>query len=360
MVMDNPEAAFFADRARPGVTQMTQAGRSWQGRVPYRMLSLLVSGTLLALGIALVYRRIDWREVATVWTHLDPTLVMLATGIYWLQYPINTARLNRVILWLGNGSLSMPSPGFLFRLTCSSGFVAAAAPIGLAGDAARIAALRLFGGLSITDAARAALFDRVVGVQWICLIGLATLPLQGAAGIGRDIIIPQLIIFAGLTAAVGALLVLPKALGMIKGEFVAKIARVFTGYRSMLTPKRSAVQAVIALLNLASAGGALYLLLMAAGSTASVWLVVAFIPLLQLVNGLPFLYMGWGGREIAMAGTLGAASSLTVNETLAVSIAWGVVMIATGAVNGVFLIGDWHVDGEARAAAADLERSAGP
>ena len=84
------------------------------------------------------------------------------------------------------------------------------------------------------------------------------------------------------------------------------------------------------------------MLFLAAGSNVSPWLIAAFIPLLQLVNGLPFLYMGWGGRELAMASTLGAAGGLTMNETLAISIAWGVVLIMTAVVNGVFLIGDWH------------------
>jgi len=36
------------------------------------------------------------------------------------------------------------------------------------------------------------------------------------------------------------------------------------------------------------------------------------------------------------------AGGLTMNETLAISFAWGVVLIATGVVNGLFLIGDWH------------------
>jgi hypothetical protein len=43
-----------------------------------------------------------------------------------------------------------------------------------------------------------------------------------------------------------------------------------------------------------------------------------------------------------MASTLGVASGLTMNETLAISIAWGVVLITTGVVNGIFLIGDWQ------------------
>src|SRR4051794_17768357 len=141
-----------------------QRPHSWQGRVRYRLLSLLLSAALLGAGVAIVYHRIDWRNVTAVWARLDPKLVPLAIGVYWLQYPINSFRLHRVILWATERSPSgLPSLSFLFKLTCSAGFVAVAAPIGLAGDAAKIAALRAFGSLSITDAARCTLFDRVVG-----------------------------------------------------------------------------------------------------------------------------------------------------------------------------------------------------
>lgn len=317
--------------------------RSWRGRVPYRVLSLLASAALLAAGMAVVYQRINWRDVASVWTHLDPRLVAAAAFVYWLQYPINSFRLHRVILWISERAADAPPLRFLFRLTCSAGFVAVAAPIGLAGDAAKVAALRVFGRLSITDAARAALFDRVVGVQWISVIGLAALPAQAAAGIRSDILFVQLVLFTALIAGVGILLLLPRALGLIRHDSVAKLARVFAGYRAMLSPQRSAIQLVIALLNVISAWGALYLLLRAAGLQTDAWVVAGFVPLLQLVNSLPFLYMGWGGRELAMAATLGASSNLSASETLAVSIAWGVVLIITGAVNGVFLLGDWQI-----------------
>lgn len=54
-----------------------------------------------------------------------------------------------------------------------------------------------------------------------------------------------------------------------------------------------------------------------------------------------------------MAATLGAASSLTVSETLAVSIAWGVVLIVTGAINGIFLLGDWQLNRQRTHAQSD-------
>src|SRR4051794_38878486 len=283
-----------------------------------------------------------------VWTNLDPKLVALAVAIYWLIYPINAVRFHRVILWtMVRLPENAPSLKFLFRLTCSAGFLALAAPIGLASDAAKVAALRLFGDLSITDSARCALFDRVVGVQWIAVIGLATLALQWAAGIEREIVAAQLILFAGLIAGVGVLLALPWLLGFVRRHFLDRLAQVFIGYRATLSPQRAAIQLAIAMLNFVCGWGALYLLFHAAGLNIDVWLVGAFTPLLQLVNSLPFLYMGWGGRELAMSTTVGAASNLTVSQILAVSVAFGAVLIMTSAVNGIFLIGNWRQSGRA-------------
>jgi len=316
-----------------------------RGRTPYQLLSVLLSLVLLAAGIAVVYRRIDWRNVAEVWTKLDPGLVALAVAVYWAQCPWNTLRLERVIRWAtGRAASEMPRFGFLFRLTCSAGFVAVAAPVGLAGDVAKIAALRMFGTLSLTDAARCALFDRVIGVQWLCVAGLVSLPFQVAAGVPPHIVVPQLMVFAALVAAVAVLLILPRMLSLIRIAFVAKAARIFAGYDRLLLPGRSLVLMAIASVNILLSWATLYLLLRAAGLTVNPWLVAAFIPLLQLVNGLPFLYLGWGGREIVMATTLGTMGSLTVSETLAVSIAWGAVLIVSSALNGAFLIGNWRMD----------------
>ncbi|MEJ0075810.1 MAG: lysylphosphatidylglycerol synthase transmembrane domain-containing protein [Alphaproteobacteria bacterium] len=316
-------------------------------RVPYRLLSLLASGLLLVAGAVILYEKIDWHEVTAVWTNLDPKLVALAVAIYWLVYPINTFRFHRVILWtMVRAPENAPSLRFLFKLTCSAGFLALAAPVGLASDAAKVATLRLFGDLSVTDSARCALFDRVVGVQWIAIIGLATLPLQWAAGIEQKIVVAQVLLFAGLIAGVGVVLILPRLLGLIRHQFIDRLARVFVGYRAVLSPQRSAIQLIIGLLNLLCGWGTLYLLFRAAGLNVDPWIVGGFTPLLQLINSLPFLYMGWGGRELAMAATLGAAGNLTESQTLAVSAAFGAVLIMTSAVNGLFLIGDWRKSGQ--------------
>jgi uncharacterized membrane protein YbhN (UPF0104 family) len=122
-------------------------------------------------------------------------------------------------------------------------------------------------------------------------------------------------------------------------------------------PRRVGVQLAIAFVNFLFAWATLYFLVRAAGLTSDIWIIGSFIPLLQFINALPFLYMGWGGRELAMAATIGAYGNLSLDETLAISIAWGVVLILSSAVNGVFLLGHWRGGGE-HPKAVDLPASA--
>jgi uncharacterized membrane protein YbhN (UPF0104 family) len=170
------------------------------------------------------------------------------------------------------------------------------------------------------------------------------------ARIDQTVILGQLALFAALIAGVGVVLILPRLLGSIRHHLVDRLSRVFAGYRALLSPQRSLIQLLIAVLNLLFGWATLYLLFRAAGVTVNGWLVGGFVPLLQLINSLPFLYMGWGGRELVMSATLSAAGGLSVSETLAVSIAWGAVLLITSAINGVFLIGDWRASGKPPAA----------
>ena len=127
-------------------------------------------------------------------------------------------------------------------------------------------------------------------------------PIRLPRASGQQILVPQLVIFRGMIAGIGVLLVLPRVLGWIRNAFIDRIARIFAGLSpaalaaALLRPVRSSHWSTCS-----SSWGTLYLLLQAAGLNVNAWLVAGFIPLLQLVNGLPFLYMGWGGREIAMA-----------------------------------------------------------
>jgi DNA-binding transcriptional LysR family regulator len=51
-------------------------------QVPYRLLSIALSAALLGAGIAMMYHRIAWRDIASLWTRLDPLLVAAPHALY--------------------------------------------------------------------------------------------------------------------------------------------------------------------------------------------------------------------------------------------------------------------------------------
>jgi uncharacterized membrane protein YbhN (UPF0104 family) len=313
------------------------------GRPPYLgFLSLGMSGLLVAGGAFVMYRWISGPEILRLLRRLDWHWLIPALFFYWLQFPIAAIRMNRVIYWLmRRGSRPPPSFKLILKLTLSASFVSVATPISLMADAAKIGALKYFGHMSATHAIRCTLFDRVIAAQWMSLFALATLPAQWWLNVPANSIGVQFLVSAGFIAGIGILLFLPNMLGIFRHKMIAKIARIFTDYEMMFPPRRLLIQMLITLSNLVLVFISFYCLLRALGLNANLILIACFIPFLQLINGLPFLYMGWGGREIAMAATVGTVSGLSLNEALVVSATWGMTLIMASAVNGVSLLGDW-------------------
>jgi len=323
--------------------QIVETAGSQHLQLPVRSLSLGISALVIMIGGFLIYRRISAPEILGILLKLDWKWLVLALTAYWIQYPINSFRLERIVSWLWQPDSPRPTFKLILKATLSSGFIASAAPIGLIADAAKAGALRFFWGLSTMDAIRCILFDRVIAAQWMALFGLAVLPQEWTLDVSNTAIGIQLVVSVGIIIAIAILLLLPKALSIFNNNSMAMLALLFTGYRSMLFPRRSFVQMLIMLLNMIMVWLTLYALLRAAGLTINLWLVACFPPFLQLINSVPFLYMGWGGREVAMAVVLGPACGLSLNEALAVSAAWGGVMIVAGAVNGLFMLGGWQL-----------------
>jgi hypothetical protein len=134
----------------------------------------------------------------------------------------------------------------------------------------------------------------------------------------------------------------PAARTLFRNRILTKVSGLFAGYAAMLTLRRLLVQLAITSVNLALVAATLCVLLLAVGLTPHFWLVVAFAPFIQLINSMPFLYMGWGGRELAMTTTLGAVGGLSTSEALSVSAAFGLTLMMSAAVNGLVLLGDWR------------------
>lgn len=310
-----------------------------------RLVSLAsIGGSLLLLVLCgwFFYRRLDWRELATIWRHVNPGWLLLAVAVYWIQFVLITARFHWVLKWLSPGS-SDRIPGLVvLRLVCASGFVTAVAPMGLFGDLARFVGLRVLGKFSASMAIRATLFDRMIGLQWMAVAGLATLPFQVTAGVDRRVVLVEFLVFAGVCAAIVGAVTASKLFHLLPWRHVARLGGLFAGYATLLIPGRCLIQFGLAALGLAFASTALFVITRASGLEVSFLLTVLFMPVLQLINSVPFLYMGWGGRELAFVATIGTAAGLSATQALAVSSIWGIVLMVSAAINGVFLIGRWH------------------
>jgi uncharacterized membrane protein YbhN (UPF0104 family) len=312
--------------------------------LPSRSLAIVFSMLLVLAGGVLMYRRIEWSEIVAILLNQNWKWLFAAVVIYWVQFPINSYRLALVCRWLrGAGFPGVPPFKFILRVTLSASFIAVAAPVGIIADAAKIGALRFFGGISTMNAARATLFDRAVAAQWMAVFGLMALPVEAEQNVEILFIGIQGLFCGSVVAGIALLILLPRVLRMFKHPQIAKFALLFSSYPAMLQVRRSSVQALITVTNLTLVWTAIYCLGLASGLMMNLWLVAVFLPFLQLINSVPFLYMGWGGREFAVAAALGSAGGLSLNEALAISALWGMTMILSGAINGVFLLAEWRV-----------------
>lgn len=307
------------------------------------LLSIFLSIFLIIGGAFVMYRWISGPEILHMLRLMDWRWLLPAIFAYYLQYPMNAIRLYREIQWLTPPSATPPASfRLILKVTLSSGFISVTAPIGLMADAAKIGALRYLGNISTSQAIRCTLFDRIASAQWMALLALATLPLQWIWGVPMNSIGIQLLLSLGFLVAIVGLLFLPNMLRFINYGPLSKLANVLSGYALMFPVRRSVFLMAVSLANMVLVFITLYCLLRAISLTADLAVIACFLPFLQLVNGIPFLYLGWGGREIAMAATVGVASGLSLNQALVLSATWGVVLILAGAVNGLFVFGKWQ------------------
>ncbi len=301
--------------------------------------SLIGSLLIIAIGFWLVYRRVDWHDMQGIWSRVDVRLFALAVGVFWLQYFLLAARFHAVIRWLTPNGLGAALPfSLVFRIVCASGFVSAVAPIGLFGDVARFAGLKMTGGISTTAAARATVFDRIIGLQWICVAGLLALPWQAESGVDRRVMIGEGAVFFSVCLGIFFLNGLSKRMVMSPWPLLVRLGLTFVDYKALLLPRRSLLQFGLVLASIVSAGISLILVSVSLGFPAETRLFFQFLPLVLVVNSVPFLYMGWGGREFVFASTIGSAAGLKLTESLSISAVWGLVLVASAALNGLVLL----------------------
>ena len=68
------------------------------------------------------------------------------------------------------------------------------------------------------------------------------------------------------------------------------------------------------------------------------WYIVLYMPLIFFVSSLPIFYQGWGGREAIIIFAMGDLGTVTTAQSIALSIAFGVVVFIASLPGAVFWI----------------------
>jgi len=68
------------------------------------------------------------------------------------------------------------------------------------------------------------------------------------------------------------------------------------------------------------------------------WYILLYMPLIFFVSSLPVFYQGWGGREAVIIAAMGDLGHVTIAQSVALSVAFGVVIFIASLPGAVFWI----------------------
>jgi hypothetical protein len=293
------------------------------------------------LGAAWLWRdSIDLAAVGGRLASIDPLIAGLALLLYLGFSPLNAGRLKSVAFWAAGVRLPFLA---LLRVTCIGHFVAAAAPIGLLGDVAKVGLMRPLAGLTWRSSIQSVFCDRASGAVFCAGIGALLLPARLALGAPPAGLALEAGVFLLVLGGTALLLLVQPRLPASGAKFwqpvgwlLAALASLFDGAR------RIAEQAGFAGANILLTLGIVMLLARGMGIQAGALQIVQFVPVIILVTALPLLYLGWGGREMIMVSTLGALPGVAPSDALSLAIALGGLGILGAFPNGLALLTGWR------------------
>lgn len=293
---------------------------------------------LLAILFFFVGPRIEWTAAVGMLVTTAPWAVVAAVVFFWLNFAVSTERYRLI---LRNMPVRAPGFGPLYRLTFLSLFLAHFVAVGPAADVVRVGYGRFRLELPTVTVIESVVYDRVLALVGLAILGLMLLPLQIARGIPDVLWLAQLALW--LVSLGGIFFVTWGACAPViqRIPFLAGIARSVKGFLPAASGRGSLfLQIVLAVGYSATYGLVIWVLARGMGLNLDVLDMLQFSALILLVQSLPIFYMGWGARETVLVGTLGLAGILSSEQALAVSVATGAVFFLAsvpGAIVWLFL-----------------------
>ncbi len=304
---------------------------------PSKAAALLISIAILGVLSFGVYVKLDFGVILATWRKIDPLSIGAGVGFFFVFFAANTVRYQRLIFWTTAGR---PLFARLYQITFVALFVAHGAPVAALAEVARVAMMRVMTGLTVGDSIRTIIYDRVMGLIGIAAAGLVTLPVQAWIGVDSAVIGLQAGLLGGTALATAVVLAAchhPALRGRARLGVASEMARTFV--RAVTAaPRRLVLMAFLAGIYILICASVLWGLAQGMGLALGFTTLAVFTPVILLINNLPFLYVGWGGREAAVVATVGMSGDISPSEALALSVAYGLVFLIATLPGGVMLL----------------------
>jgi uncharacterized membrane protein YbhN (UPF0104 family) len=294
----------------------------------------LASSLLLLGAIFVLLRGNNLASLLQVWRRLD-SVSLFSAVICVLAMQLAAAWRLKIIMAADHAEAKLAS---LFRIQLLSQFIAHGAPISALADLAKVAILALRYSFSSGRALRLIVYERALGAIGMVCIGAIFLGFQFlVAPIPSHVVNVEAIFWAS------GLLGIVVLIGLSSFHVVTRIGllnRVIHGVFRLgfllLQPSFAMLLLAATTLQLIFMGLSFLVLANAMNLSLSATQVMLFMPFISFIASLPIFYLGWGAREAAVILTIGASSSISSSEAVALSVAFGVCVLLAALPGGIF------------------------
>jgi uncharacterized membrane protein YbhN (UPF0104 family) len=300
-----------------------------------RLLLLLTKAAISILLLYLSLRAVHLGTLGERLSRLNPAWIAAALLTLVAQVGVLAWRWRTIIAACGP---QLPFSATL-RISLIAMFFNQVLPSTVGGDAARVVMLKRAGG-GWAASAYSVLIDRIIGVTFLALLVIVCLPWSLA--LVSNPLARAFLLLIGVGAIVGAAIFLsigalhwPLLTRFSLTRHLAEVSRVtskiFSDFTTLSTVSLSSI--AIHLMTVALT----WCLAQSVAANASFVILLYLIPPVLLITTVPVSIAGWGVREGSMTVAF-AYAGLAQGDGLIVSVLFGMVSFAVGAIGGLIWI----------------------
>jgi uncharacterized membrane protein YbhN (UPF0104 family) len=297
-------------------------------------IALCLSLIFMGMVIYIVARNFDLQTITRLYASADPGWIVVALLPMAGLIAVSAARVQHILRSLR--STLVVQLISVVRMHLINQFMVYGAPVGGLVEVARIGLIKLRFNVTLGDATRTVLFERVLGMLGMVMTGVVASLAQWLMDVHGTIVLIQLAVWTLGTLVALLLILAPKLHLKIKWRplFVIVNSTQMLG-RLLRNPSFLFRQAILAVIMSFCFSAILWALAKAMSISISAPLIFVFAPVILMISSLPIFFLGWGGREAIMIATLGVVGRVPATEILALSIAYGAIVFVSSLPGGI-------------------------